>query len=262
MPDDSSFQIDPNIAALLPVTGQMSPSMSSQTLAQVAGNTTPTQAPITFRDLSSLLSTKPGTVDSTNSVADGSAPNIISLPATGGYTSGRGKNSIQGIVMHSSDGTEKGDINTLRGGDPSHQVSSHYYVARDGKIYQFVNDQDTAWHAGQTVDNSRYGNSATIGIEQEHIDGKQDWPQVQVDAAAKLVASLRAKYNLSQDQVYGHSQIAPERKQDPLNYPWKSFAQSVTNNLSPPSRGLVQAAPASSDGITWTDLSPYLTRGS
>jgi N-acetyl-anhydromuramyl-L-alanine amidase AmpD len=239
---DDPLQLDPSIAALIPVTGQPS-DVSAQA------------APITFKDLSSLL---PQGQQTTQSSQTGSIPNIISMPAEQGFSQGRGKNQIQGIVLHSSDGTEKSDVQTLRGNDPQHRVSAHYYVTRDGRIYQFVNDQDTAWHAGETINNSRYGNSATLGIEQEHIDGKQDWPKAQVQASAALVASLRAKYNLGQDQIYAHSQIAPERKQDPVNYPWGDFNQYVIQNLSPPSRQLAQTQ--SSGNPSWQDLSSLLSR--
>ena len=147
----------------------------------------------------------------------------------GSYHAGRpGDGKIQGIVLHSSDGRESGDINTLTTGG----VSSHYYVTRDGRIYQFVNDQDTAYHAGKVVGN--LGNGNTIGIEQEHYDpggkgGKngEAWSPAQVAATARLVASLKAKYGLTDAQIVGHSDVAPDRKQDPYNYPWEDFRRQV-----------------------------------
>jgi len=246
MADDPPLQLDPNIANLIPVTGQLSDATPQQT--------------IKFQDLSSLLPGKDQGQQTQQTTQSGQTPSIISMPAEQGFTPGRGKNQIQGIVLHSSDGTEKSDVRTLRGNDPQHTVSSHYYVTRDGRTYQFVNDQDTAWHAGETVDNSKYGNSATLGIEQEHIDGKQDWPKAQVDTTAALVAKLRAKYNLGQDQIYAHSQIAPERKQDPVDYPWRDFNQSVMQKLSPPSQPQRLVQNQSSGSPTWQDLSPFLSK--
>jgi N-acetyl-anhydromuramyl-L-alanine amidase AmpD len=152
----------------------------------------------------------------------------------GSYHPGRaGDGKIQGIVLHSSDGTEKSGINQLTTGG----VSAHYFVTKDGRIYQFVNDNDTAYHAGKVV--GPYNNSNTIGIEQEHYDpdepgkpgpgGKngEAWSQPQVEATARLVASLKAKYGLSDDNIMGHSNVAPGRKQDPYNYPWQHFFSSV-----------------------------------
>jgi N-acetyl-anhydromuramyl-L-alanine amidase AmpD len=248
---DNPLQLDPSIVdALIPLTGQ-----SGDASQQSA-------PPISFQDLSQFLPQRQQQGQQTQQTAQsGQMPGIISMPAEQGFTPGRGKNQIQGIVLHSTDGTEKSDVRTLRGLDPQHQVSANYYVTRDGRIFQFVNDEDTAWHAGQTIDNSKYGNSATLGIEQEHIDGKQDWPKPQVEAAASLVASLRAKYGLGQNQVYAHSQIAPERKQDPVNYPWGDFNQSVIARLSPAPRPAQQIAQTQSSGNpTWQDLSPLFSR--
>lgn len=242
------LQIDPS-SNLIPVTGQ-----------GAGGAPVPAQAlQMSLQDLSNFLPQKQQQGQSQTSATGSAAsmPDIISMPADQGFNKGRGDNKIQGIVMHSSDGTEKSDVNTLRGNDPTHRVSSHFYVTRDGRVYQFVNENDTAWHAGQTLDNSKYGNSATIGIEQEHVDGKQDWPEAQVKASAALVASLRGKYSLGQDQIYAHSQIAPERKQDPVDYPWKTFNQYVTQGLT--SRA-PQVASQTSNGATWQNLSQFLTR--
>src|SRR5579871_4128983 len=58
--------------------------------------------------------------------------------------------------------------------DPASQVSAHYGVGRDGTILQFVEEEDTAFHAGIVVNPSwnsmRPGvnpNLHTIGIEHE-----------------------------------------------------------------------------------------------
>jgi N-acetylmuramoyl-L-alanine amidase len=142
-----------------------------------------------------------------------------------------GDGQMHGIILHSSDGRESGDLNQLTHGG----VSAHYYVTTDGRIYNLVPDGDTAYHAGQTRGQyANYNNSNTIGIEQEHYDpggkgGKngEAWSPAQVAATARLVASLKAKYGISDDQIMGHSDIAPERKQDPYNYPWQGFFKAV-----------------------------------
>jgi N-acetyl-anhydromuramyl-L-alanine amidase AmpD len=163
------------------------------------------------------------------SVAAPSKPEATFIQAKS-FTPGKDR-PIQGIILHSTDGEERGDIDTLtRTG-----VSVHYYVTRTGKIYQFVNDGDVANHAGKTSGTySGYNNANTIGIEQEHYDrggkgGKygQDWPEAQVQATARLVAYLQKKYGLTNSNVFGHSDVAPERKQDPYNYPWDKFHQLV-----------------------------------
>jgi N-acetyl-anhydromuramyl-L-alanine amidase AmpD len=154
------------------------------------------------------------------------------------FRKGRGDNQIQNIILHSTDGTEKSDLNQLTTGG----VSAHYYVTRDGRIYNLVNDSDSAFHAGQTIDNARFGNAATLGIEQEHIDGKEDWPDVQVQATAKLVSNLQKKYGLNNDNILRHSDIAPERKVDPVDYPWHNFYSYVGGSRNMSSRPDVSLA--------------------
>ena len=145
-----------------------------------------------------------------------------------------GDGQIHGIILHSSDGRESGDLNQLTHGG----VSAHYYVTTDGRIYNLVPDGDTAYHAGQTRGQyAGYNNSNTIGIEQEHYDpgGKggangEAWSPAQVAATAKLVSYLKGKYGLSDNDIMGHSDIAPERKQDPYNYPWQGFFKAVDSS--------------------------------
>lgn len=138
------------------------------------------------------------------------------------FTPGRNGNRPDYIVLHSSDGNERGDINTLTRGN----VSAHYYTTEDGRVHHFVPEDDTAWHGGKVID-SKFANSHTIGIEQEHVDG-QPWKDAEVKATAKQVADImNRKPWITLDHVVGHADIAGERKQDPLNFPWAKFRQYV-----------------------------------
>jgi hypothetical protein len=152
--------------------------------------------------------------------------------------------------MHSSDGNLASDINTLTGNDPAHPVSVHYYVARDGTVHHFVNDNDIAYDVGATTGPlAHLNNQTTIGIEQEHIDRNPDgssnpYPDAQVRGAASLAASLMRRYpNLTINDFVGHSQVAPERKQDPYNYPWDKFRQYAQEDLGQAPAAAVAQAP-------------------
>ena len=140
-------------------------------------------------------------------------PGATWLPATA-YRKGR-RRRIGAIILHSSDGSVEGDLATLTGP----RVSAHYYVTRCGHLYQLVREADTAYHAG-TVRKDSWSNAATIGIEQEHRDGLQDWPAAQVRAVAELVADIRRRRG--ELPVLSHAVVAAPRgrKQDPAGYPW------------------------------------------
>ena len=137
------------------------------------------------------------------------------------YSKGRVQ-PLRGVILHSSDGHREGDVATLTG--PA--VSSHWYVTKDGTYYHFVDDSDTAYHAGKVL-SADLGNSATIGIEQEHIDGEENWPDVLVKATANLVAALEWKHGSL--WVKSHAEVAAPkgRKVDPLGYPWSLFHQHL-----------------------------------
>jgi len=136
-----------------------------------------------------------------------------------------GNRTIKSIILHSTDGHEQGDVVTLTQGE----VSVHWYVTKDGRYYHFVQDNDVAWHAGG-VDIEDHSNTYSIGIEQEHMDGEENWPDIQIKAAARLVAFLHQHHNLGQSiPTLSHASVARPRgrKEDPLNYPWPLFSEYV-----------------------------------
>jgi N-acetylmuramoyl-L-alanine amidase len=162
---------------------------------------------------------------------DASALNINTDYTADSNSSAKGRGGdgkISGIILHSTDAGEKSSRETLTHGG----VSAHYLVTEDGRIYNLVSDEDTAYHAGKTTGQyAGYNNSNTIGIEQVHIDG-QPWAPAQVAATARLVAHLKNKYGVVDDGILGHSDVAPGRKQDPLNFPWKGFFAAVDSSTS------------------------------
>jgi N-acetyl-anhydromuramyl-L-alanine amidase AmpD len=127
---------------------------------------------------------------------------------------------IRNIVLHSSDGRKEGDLATLTG----NKVSAHWYVTRAAEVFHLVNDENTAFHAGEVLNPDVFSNDATIGIEQEHFDpeGKkknEDWPDLQIEKVAQLVAFLLQEHRLeSPHDIKTHAEIAKRvgRKQDPF----------------------------------------------
>lgn len=106
------------------------------------------------------------------------------------------------------------------------QVSSHYVVGRDGKVYQMVNDYLRANHAGA----SKWGNetdlnSSSIGIEIDN-NGKEPFTEPQIKSLITVLGALKKRYNIPAANFIGHADIAPGRKNDPKNFPWKRLAES------------------------------------
>ncbi len=103
-------------------------------------------------------------------------------------------------------------------------VSSHFLVRRDGELVQFVPCGYRAWHAGESQWRNRQScNDFSIGVE---LEGTDDLPfeEAQYLVLARLVATLRAAYPIT--DCVGHSDIASPRgrKTDPgPHFDWAHF---------------------------------------
>ena len=139
------------------------------------------------------------------------------------------KRPVSMIILHYT-GMETGQAALERLCDPAAQVSAHYMIEEDGRVFQLVDEAKRAWHAGLSFwKGERDVNSASIGIEivnGGHDFGLPDFPSVQLDAVFSLVSDIRARHGVLKENVVGHSDIAPERKYDPgEKFPWRALAE-------------------------------------
>jgi len=131
--------------------------------------------------------------------------------------------------------------------DPVCQVSCHYLVGLDGRIWQMVAEADRAWHAGQSYwRGERDINSWSIGIEiqnQGHMAGLPVYPNEQMAAVIDLAKDILARHDMQRDDVVAHSDIAPQRKIDPGEaFDWCRLSEAGIGHW---------AAPAPVAGSTW-----------
>jgi N-acetyl-anhydromuramyl-L-alanine amidase AmpD len=83
-------------------------------------------------------------------------------------------------------------------------------------------DKNIAWHAGvsETPDGRKNVNDFSIGIEV--INSKTEGPsEAQYKNLKKLISYIKDSYNIK--YILGHSDIAPERKDDPWKFDWKKI---------------------------------------
>jgi N-acetyl-anhydromuramoyl-L-alanine amidase len=106
------------------------------------------------------------------------------------------------------------------------QVSSHFFIARSGELWQFVGCDDRAWHAGQSSYRGRGNcNDDSIGIEMEGLEGLA-FETAQYETLASLSAALLAAYPIA--HLAGHEHIAAGRKQDPgPGFDWPRFQRTL-----------------------------------
>jgi N-acetyl-anhydromuramyl-L-alanine amidase AmpD len=140
------------------------------------------------------------------------------------------------IVCHITEGSFAGAVSWLR--NPQAQASTHFVVARDGRITQLVNIADTAWGNGTTTGTDNRGNrhsrlaavrdrgvnanSFTISIEHEGrlAETNGALAPAQLDATVWLIAHIRAEVRriygfeipIDRDHIVGHADITPRWK--------------------------------------------------
>lgn len=127
------------------------------------------------------------------------------------------------------------------------EVSAHYVVLEDGRVVQCVQESKRAWHAGLSFwDGEEDINSCSIGIEivnRGHDWGYPDFPLRQVAAVIALCRGIIIRRNVAPHRILAHSDVAPERKQDPgEKFPWRALWDSGVGHWVPPapiSRGEV-----------------------
>lgn len=141
----------------------------------------------------------------------------ISLPP-GEY----GSKCVQALFTNQLDWDEHPYFQSIRG----MQVSAHFFIERDGKLWQFVSCGNRAWHAGvSSFQGRRNCNDYSIGVELEGLEGEVFAP-AQYTALTRLSSALRRQYPI--EFVVGHEHIASGRKQDPgAGFDWVAFAKSV-----------------------------------
>ncbi|MDD4802280.1 MAG: N-acetylmuramoyl-L-alanine amidase [Syntrophomonas sp.] len=156
------------------------------------------------------------------------------------YSQGRNGKGVIAIVNHITAGLMPGTLSWLR--NPGAKVSCHYLVAKDGRIYQLVADEDTAWHAGivkkpdWVLYDGSNPNLYTIGIEHECKSGGE-LTETQYQATLWLQRNLIRKWpaiKADADHIIGHYRIdSVNRANDPgANFPWIRLFRDL-NDVNP-----------------------------
>lgn len=170
----------------------------------------------------SSSSSKSSSSSSSSSLSDLSGTfKIISRLVGFGFEKSSGR-SIDTLIVHSSYdaiGNDPYDVSGVIAEYKGYGVSPHYLIDRKGNVYRLVEDQNIAYHAGESkMPDGRTGvNNFSIGVE--ILTTKSDKPtDAQYGALNSLIDYLKGKYKIK--NILGHDQIAPGRKDDPWNFDW------------------------------------------
>jgi N-acetylmuramoyl-L-alanine amidase len=135
---------------------------------------------------------------------------------------------IDTLVLHYT-GMRSGQEAIARLGDPAAKVSAHYVVEEDGAVFRLVAEERRAAHAGISFWRGRRAlNGNSIGIEivnPGHEWGYRPFPALQMAAVCDLCLGIMTRHPIEQRNVVAHSDIAPDRKQDPGElFDWRGLA--------------------------------------
>jgi N-acetylmuramoyl-L-alanine amidase len=134
------------------------------------------------------------------------------------------------IVLHYTGmQTAQAAIDRLR--DPEARVSSHYVVEEDGTVWRLVPEERRAFHAGVSYWRGRTElNASSIGIEivnPGHEWGYRPFPVLQMSVVCDLCLSILSRHRIPPRNIVAHSDVAPDRKQDPGElFDWEGLARN------------------------------------
>ena len=134
------------------------------------------------------------------------------------YSSRKKNKTVKYIILHY---TGMKNLQSAYGRliSPLSDVSAHYLVSKEGKIYNLLCPRFKAWHAGKSQwKKDKNLNNGSIGIELEnkgHDHGYTKFTSKQYGSLKELINFLKINYRLNDECILFHSDISPNRKKDP-----------------------------------------------
>ena len=139
-------------------------------------------------------------------------------------------NLMNGVILHSAEGYEAGLWSQLD--NPNIPASWHFSVMQDGRVFQHYLLNESPWHAGSKVWNTRL-----IGIEHEGIAGEQLTTQQQVASCSLVMwVAQQALFTPNRDvyyrTLYEHNEVNPQTACPSNRIDWNQYM----TNPNPPRR--------------------------
>ena len=179
------------------------------------------------------------------------------LPAGVNHSKGRNGRRIKAIFIHVAEGGERGVTSHFN--NPSVEASAHYLVCKDGRVIQYVRDEDTAFANGRlnapNLDDPliaewvRTGvnpNSESLSIETERFHQERLTPAQQA-SLNELVAAKTREFGLPTDgsRLYGHNEVdSVSRARCPslIRAEWDSMLAAMDGGHADPEKLLLAFA--------------------
>lgn len=111
------------------------------------------------------------------------------------YSAGRTQ-AINKIILHHAATTDFDGIG--RTFQKPGGVSAHYGVGRNNNVDQYVDERDTAWHAGKTRPGVANPNPSSIGVEHVNMTMGPEWAidPATIDTSVELLRDIANRHGL------------------------------------------------------------------
>lgn len=134
---------------------------------------------------------------------------------------------IKAVVVHSTEtaspATAKQIVQSWNNSGRNH-AGTQYIIDRDGVIYQTADPTIGTFHVDSRITLEGVKNQNSIGIEIVRT-GEQKYTNQQMQSIGRLVHYLTDRFNI--DEVWGHGQIQPADRSDPVGFNWTAFGHNL-----------------------------------
>lgn len=169
------------------------------------------------------------------------------------FSSGRFGAKVNKIVIHHMATTNYDIVPSIW---KIREASAHYGVGQNGEIRAYVDENNTAWHAGNW-----YVNISSIGIEHVNTTEEPTWQvaQATIDASSKLCADISKRYGLGNlvvgKNLFSHSDFSATSCCGPY---LKPRLQEICNKANTILNGSGSSTPQTISGLyrvrkSWAD---------
>lgn len=153
---------------------------------------------------------------------------FVDEPLRGGIFNRR--ENVKYIILHSTEtGRPANGPRVIKSWNHGmRHAGAQYVVDRDGTIYQTVDPEYGTVHVDIFRTLNGINNDNAIGIEMVRA-GKQKYTANQLESVTKLVTYLQGHFNVPDGNIYGHGQVQPSDRTDPVAFNWTNFYTQMTS---------------------------------
>jgi N-acetylmuramoyl-L-alanine amidase len=132
-------------------------------------------------------------------------------------------------------------------------------VAKDGRVFQMVEERKLAHHAGASQFQGKEDfNDFSIGIEIVNLnDGQDPYPADQFEATVELVSYLVEEYEIERQWIVTHADISTAGKTDPRGFPTHELISRVYDPAANLPEDVVREAAWNAAGIPFNPQAAF-----